>query len=112
MDDGLVPGSGHLVHMPSHIYIRTGDYHKATLANIKAVEVEIVGLLPQEGLHGTLRGGGLSHYRLEDGGEKSRIHTVDTLGLSEYTVRNDAFVYRSDPRIHGLFEGHGRIREF
>ncbi len=39
-DEGLVPASGHLVHMPSHIYIRTGDYHKGTLANIHAVEVD------------------------------------------------------------------------
>jgi tetratricopeptide (TPR) repeat protein len=37
-DDGLVPNAGHLVHMPSHIYINTGDYHKGTVANIKAVE--------------------------------------------------------------------------
>ncbi len=36
----LVPAAGHLVHMPSHIYIRTGDYHKGTLANLKAVEVD------------------------------------------------------------------------
>ncbi|HYQ58330.1 MAG TPA: hypothetical protein VEP89_13395, partial [Draconibacterium sp.] len=36
-DDGLVPGSGHLVHMPSHIYIRTGHYHKGTVANLNAV---------------------------------------------------------------------------
>lgn len=34
----LVPGSGHLVHMPSHIYIWTGDYHLGTLANIEAVK--------------------------------------------------------------------------
>jgi tetratricopeptide (TPR) repeat protein len=26
--------------MPSHIYIRTGDYHKGTLANIKAIKVD------------------------------------------------------------------------
>ncbi|WP_456441648.1 hypothetical protein [Psychroserpens sp.] len=39
-DDGLVPGAGHLIHMPSHIYIRTGDYHKGTLANIRAVKVD------------------------------------------------------------------------
>ena len=39
-DDGLVPGSGHLVHMPSHIYIRTGDYAKGLEANIKAVSVD------------------------------------------------------------------------
>jgi tetratricopeptide (TPR) repeat protein len=36
----LVPGSGHLVHMPSHIYIWTGDYHLGTLANQKAVEAD------------------------------------------------------------------------
>ena len=29
----LVPGSGHLVHMPSHIYIRTGHYHEGSLVN-------------------------------------------------------------------------------
>lgn len=37
-DDGLVPNSGHLLHMSSHIYIRTGDYHKGTLANINAIK--------------------------------------------------------------------------
>lgn len=39
-DEGLVPNSGHLVHMPSHVYIRTGDYHKGTLANIQALKVD------------------------------------------------------------------------
>ncbi|HEX2845167.1 MAG TPA: hypothetical protein VHN59_01365 [Chitinophagaceae bacterium] len=38
----LVPGSGHLLHMPSHIYINTGDYHLGTLSNIKAVEVDSI----------------------------------------------------------------------
>jgi tetratricopeptide (TPR) repeat protein len=32
----LAPGSGHLVHMPAHIYIRTGRYHDATLTNFAA----------------------------------------------------------------------------
>ena len=41
-DDGLVPGSGHLVHMPSHVYIRTGEYHKGTVANIRAVEADSI----------------------------------------------------------------------
>jgi len=39
-DDGLVSGSGHLLHMPSHIYIRTGEYHKGTLSNIAAVQAD------------------------------------------------------------------------
>lgn len=38
----LVPGSGHLVHMPSHIYINTGDYHQGSLANLKAVEADSI----------------------------------------------------------------------
>lgn len=40
--DTLVPGSGHLVHMPSHIYINTGDYHLGSLSNLRAVEVDSV----------------------------------------------------------------------
>ncbi len=36
----LVPGIGHLVHMPSHIYIRTGRYHDASLTNEKAIKVD------------------------------------------------------------------------
>ena len=33
----LVPGSGHLVHMPSHIFIRTGRYAEAADANQQAI---------------------------------------------------------------------------
>lgn len=36
----LVPGSGHLLHMPSHIYIRTGRYHDGVTTNLKAVETD------------------------------------------------------------------------
>lgn len=39
-DDGTIPGAGHLVHMPSHVYIRTGDYHKGTVSNINAVKAD------------------------------------------------------------------------
>lgn len=33
----LVPGSGHLVHMPSHIFIRTGMYADAVTSNERAI---------------------------------------------------------------------------
>ncbi len=36
----LAPGAGHLVHMPSHIYIRTGDYEAAAKSNEAAAEVD------------------------------------------------------------------------
>ena len=36
----MVPGAGHLVHMPSHIYARTGQYREALEQNRKAVAVD------------------------------------------------------------------------
>jgi len=34
----LAPGLSHMVHMPSHIYIRTGQYEKGNKVNKKAIE--------------------------------------------------------------------------
>ncbi|MFN7180870.1 tetratricopeptide repeat protein [Hyphomonas sp.] len=36
----LVPGSGHLVHMPAHIFWRVGRYDDAAKANIQAAKVD------------------------------------------------------------------------
>lgn len=36
----VTPGAGHLVHMPSHTYIRTGHYYKGMLSNEQAIEVD------------------------------------------------------------------------
>jgi tetratricopeptide (TPR) repeat protein len=36
----LVPLAGHLVHMPSHVYMRTGDYFSALVSNIRAANVD------------------------------------------------------------------------
>lgn len=36
----LVPGSGHLVHMPAHIYFRIGRYDDAATANVRAAAVD------------------------------------------------------------------------
>jgi tetratricopeptide (TPR) repeat protein len=36
----LVPASGHLVHMPAHIYWRVGRYHDAVEANVRAAGVD------------------------------------------------------------------------
>ncbi|AYB31774.1 tetratricopeptide repeat protein [Chryseolinea soli] len=38
--EAAMPGAGHIVHMPSHIYVRTGDYTRAVLSNVKAAEVD------------------------------------------------------------------------
>ncbi len=36
----LIPGSGHLVHMPSHIYARGGRWHDAVVANQTATKAD------------------------------------------------------------------------
>ena len=35
-----VPGSGHLVHMPSHTQINTGHYHEGVVANERAIRID------------------------------------------------------------------------
>jgi len=37
---GLMPGAGHLVHMPAHIYMRVGKYHEAVERNQQAVHID------------------------------------------------------------------------
>jgi tetratricopeptide (TPR) repeat protein len=36
----LVPGAGHLVHMPAHIWMRTGDYNAAVKTNADAAALD------------------------------------------------------------------------
>lgn len=45
---GLMPGAGHLVHMPSHIYLRMGKYHEAAERNVHAVQVDRTYLFGRE----------------------------------------------------------------
>ena len=35
-----MPGAGHVVHMPAHVYLRVGRYEDAARANIAAVEAD------------------------------------------------------------------------
>jgi len=36
----LAPAAGHLVHMPAHIYVRTGRYHSAATVNQNAIAAD------------------------------------------------------------------------
>jgi tetratricopeptide (TPR) repeat protein len=36
----MAPAAGHIVHMPAHVYIRTGDYDAAVKTNEQAAEVD------------------------------------------------------------------------
>lgn len=38
--ENAMPKAGHLVHMPSHIYVRVGNYEKANFSNSSAIKVD------------------------------------------------------------------------
>jgi tetratricopeptide (TPR) repeat protein len=38
----LMPGEGHMVHMPAHIYVRVGRYNDAAQANVHAIHTDEV----------------------------------------------------------------------
>ena len=38
--DTLVPEAGHLVHMPAHVYMRTGDFDAAVASNARAAAID------------------------------------------------------------------------
>jgi tetratricopeptide (TPR) repeat protein len=48
----MVPMSGHLLHMPSHIYVKTGRWEEAVVQNEKAVAADVVyrSLSPDQGI--------------------------------------------------------------
>lgn len=36
----MLPASGHILHMPSHIYLLVGDYHTAAQCNLEAIKAD------------------------------------------------------------------------
>ena len=74
---------------------------------LEAVELQVVGLLPEYGLNGTLTAGGVTRYRKKDGTMGQRVHGVDTMALSNFTLRNDVFLYSAETGVRGIFQGLG-----
>ncbi len=44
----LMPGEGHMVHMPAHIYVRVGRYNDAASSNVHAIHVDETFIEGQE----------------------------------------------------------------
>jgi hypothetical protein len=74
---------------------------------LEAVELQVVGLLPEGGLNGTLTAGGVTRYRKKDGSTGQRVHQIDTMALSNFALRNDIFLYSAETGVRGLFQGLG-----
>ncbi len=81
----LAPSLGHIMHMPSHIYILVGDYEKASLANEAAIAADL-SYIKQYGLDGIYPVHYLSHNyfflirsRSMEGKFKNALRAADDL---------------------------------
>lgn len=110
---GLAPAAGHLVHMPSHIFIRTGRYEEAAAANRSAIEVDhrIVARTGRSGFYELYRAHNfhfLVYAAMFAGRDAEAIATADQLAkeLPEEVVK----------AVPGFLEGflsvpiHARVR--
>ncbi|MBC7575088.1 MAG: hypothetical protein H7244_12240 [Herminiimonas sp.] len=82
---------------------------------IESVEVEVLGVVPANGISGTLTNGGISAYRTPaalwidpaGSGLKYRVQSRETLVLSDYFARQDALIVPHDTRMSKIFQGAG-----
>lgn len=102
----LVPGSGHLVHMPAHIYTRVGRYHDAVVANEKAIKSDDAYLAACRPAPGTYPLGYVPHNphflwwaaSMEGAGAKALAAAELTRQRADYPdlVKNPGFEFLQD----------------
>ncbi len=73
----LMPNAGHIVHMPSHIYVRVGMYDKAIATNERSVAADETFLTAW----GDIPLPTITTYRLS-----ARIHAGHSMGFIRYTA--------------------------
>jgi hypothetical protein len=80
---------------------------------IDAVEVEVDGIVPPDGVTGSLTSSGISFYRVpaskwtSGSGLKTRVQSKETLIISDYARRTDEPFYSLDQRKMRVLEGAG-----
>jgi hypothetical protein len=77
------------------------------LQKLQNVELVFVGLSGTGAIHGTLRNIGVSTFRDAAGTVRQQVYPSDVMPLSQYEVRQDALVFRTDPHELRLFENNG-----
>ena len=93
----LVPVAGHLVHMPSHIYLRVGRYHDAVLANTDAAlaDEDYISQCNAQGFYPA------GYYP----------HNIHFLWYSAMMEGQKALAIASARRLHGKID-HDMARQF
>ncbi len=77
------------------------------LCKVRNVELLLVGITGATNFAGALRNVGVSKFRREDGSLVTRLYPADVMPLSQYSIRQDALVFRFNPNDLRLFENNG-----
>jgi hypothetical protein len=87
-------------------------YPGAYQSRISRVEVVIEGLVPPEGIHGTLSTSGISYARTRENQIQPLAGNAETMILSSYTIRGDQVVFYKTGEELELFEGLGVVTDW
>jgi tetratricopeptide (TPR) repeat protein len=98
----LVPSAGHLVHMPSHIYFRVGDYEKAMRSNQQAIAQDDIYLRnhPAEGFYPQMYYNHNLHFLMIASSMADRYE--DALQAADQLVTNAAAIDPYMPMLEGF----------
>ena len=98
--DDMIPGSGHLLHMPSHIYVKTGRWEKAITQNEKAMrcDARYRKLSPNQGiqhLYMVHNAHMLAYAAMMSGREREAMVAARSMweNIPEATLREIGFIF-------------------
>jgi tetratricopeptide (TPR) repeat protein len=106
----LVPGSGHMVHMPGHIYYRLGDYDRARQSFLDSMKVD-AGYMQREKV-GTLDDWNYAHnlsYLIANDAESGRLREALEMASRLEKLPANPFLAKGSP-FHVLTVGGSTAR--
>ncbi len=106
--EATMPGEGHIVHMPSHIYLRVGQYARATASNRRslAADAQLVELWGDAGLPTGVSTYGLS-ARVHPGHASDFLHAAAMMQGSYAAAEQAAQVMANATPLATLAAGNG-----
>lgn len=98
----LVPAAGHLVHMPSHIYFRVGDYERAMWSNEQAIAQDdsYIKKNKVQGIYALMYYNHNVHFLMVASSMAGRYH--DALQAADKLVTNIASIDPYLPMLEGF----------
>ena len=108
--EGLAPAAGHLVHMPGHIYLRTGDFEASARTNEAAAEADRTYLkrTGESGMYAAMYYSHNLHFLVESYGRMGMYR--DALRSAGALADNVRGHIKAMPMVEGFFASSMFVR--